>query len=168
MKDLIIRKAIVDDAKEILDINIQSWKKTYCNIFPKEYLDNLCSDPEEYKHSIIKMENKIKERDYMVAVSDDTVVGFCNYGISKKEKIPNAGEIYALYIKNECLKMGIGRELFFETVKILKSKYNKVIVSCLKENPSNIFYEKMNCKKIGECDFVLNDNVYKENIYEVI
>ena len=36
-----IRKAKISDAKEIVCLNIKSWKETYKDIFPKSFLDNL-------------------------------------------------------------------------------------------------------------------------------
>ena len=43
--NFIIRKAKIEDAQTILDINIQSWKDTYKDIFPQTFLDNL--NPED-------------------------------------------------------------------------------------------------------------------------
>lgn len=167
MNDLIIRKAKIADAKDIVDINLQSWKKTYSGIFPTDFLDNLCKDSKDYEENIVKMEKKIQERKYIVAESNGSIVGFCNYGDSKKEQFPNLGEIYALYVRNDFIKKGVGKELFKFVVDELKNMYSSVIVSCLKENSSNAFYEKMGCKKIGESDFILNGSIYKENVYEI-
>ena len=67
-------------------------------------------------------------------------------------------------------KKGIGSKLFDASVNELRKEYNKVIVCCLKENSSNQFYIKTGCKgckKIGECDFLLNEVAYRENIYEI-
>lgn len=166
MNNIIIRKANISDAKSILDINVNSWKNTYKNIFPKEFLDNLCRE-EDYLKSLNKMVKKIEEKDcYLVAVCNNEVVGFSNFGPSKKEEYFDCGEIYALYIKNDLVKQGIGTKLFGETVNILKEDYSRIIVSCLVDNPSNKFYEKMNCKKNDECKFILEDNEYIENLYE--
>lgn len=36
-----IRPANINDAKNIIELNIKEWKNTYKGIFPSEYLDNL-------------------------------------------------------------------------------------------------------------------------------
>jgi len=164
MDKLIIRKATILDAKDILDINIESWKKTYNNIFPKEYLDNLDNN---YDVSLNKIKNRIQQGKSLVAQLNGQVVGFCNYGVSKKEQFATYGEIYSLYVRNTYVKKGIGTKLFDAAVNELRKEYNKIIVCCLKENSSNQFYVKMNCEKIGECDFLLNGIAYKENIYKI-
>ena len=89
------------DAKDILDINIESWKETYNNIFPKEYLDNLDNNCDV---SLNKIKNRIQQGKSLVAQLNGQVVGFCNYGTSKKEQFATYGEIYSLYIKNTCVK----------------------------------------------------------------
>lgn len=165
MKDITVREANTRDAKAILDINISSWKETYKNIFPSEFLDNLCSTEEEYNTALNNVKENIK--DHIVAKYNNKVVGFIKLGQSKKEVYSECGEIYALYVDNEYIKKGIGKMLFNSAKSQLKEKYNSIIVSCIKENTSNDFYLKMGCKKIGETDFILNNKKYKENLYEV-
>ncbi len=38
-----IRKAILEDAERIIDINIKVWNSTYKDLIPKEIIDNLNS-----------------------------------------------------------------------------------------------------------------------------
>ena len=166
MKEVIIRQANVNDAKDILDINISSWKDTYKNIFPDDFLDNLCNTEEEYNKSLNNIIEKITDNNnYLVSLYKDRIVGFVNYGPSKKNKYIKYGEIYALYVDNNYIKKGIGGMLLKKATSLLKNNHNNIIVSCLKKNPANTFYEKMGCKKIGETTFDLNNKKYKENVY---
>lgn len=164
--NFIVRKAKIKDARSILDVNIKSWQDTYKDILPIDYLNNLCSNSEDYKKAIEKNEQKIKDYDnFYVAEIDNKIVGFCSFGISKKDLKPSAGEIYALYVDKKYHGLGIGKELFSQSKKELAKKYNEVIVSCLAQNKSNEFYKKMNCVKVGTCDFMLNGKSYEENLY---
>lgn len=166
--NFIIRKANQDDAQAILDINIKSWQDTYKNIFPSEYLNNLCNDSIDYENAIKKNKQKIQENNnFYVAELENKIVGFCSFGNSKKNIKPLAGEIYALYVDKKYHNKGIGKELFNKTKKELSQKYNEIIVSCLVENKSNEFYQKMNCTKIGTCEFMLDGNSYEENLYTI-
>jgi len=166
--NFIVRKAKIEDAKEILDVNIKSWQDTYKGIFSSDYLDNLCSNTNDYEKAIDNNKKKIKNYDnFYVAEIDNKIVGFCSYGDSKKEFKPLAGELYALYVDKKYHGLGIGKELFVQVTKILNQKYDEVIVSCLAKNKSNEFYKRMNCVKIGTCDFILNGKSYEENLYEV-
>lgn len=160
-----IRKAIVSDGESIAKINISSWQKTYKDIFPKEFLDCL-SDEESLKNTILRMQENIKKDDnYLVAEFNNEVVGFCKIGKSTKENYENYGEIIALYVKNEEVKKGIGKQLFIAANNLLKETYENNIVSCIKENLSNNFYKKMGCVLLEECDFNLKGVIYKENLY---
>lgn len=160
-----IRKAIVSDGESIAKINISSWQKTYKDIFPKEFLDCL-SDEESLKNTILRMQGNIKKDDnYLVAEFNNEVVSFCKIGKSTKENYENYGEIIALYVKNEEVKKGIGKQLFIAANNLLKETYENNIVSCIKENLSNNFYKKMGCVLLEECDFNLKGVIYKENLY---
>lgn len=160
-----IRKAIVSDSESIAKINISSWQKTYKDIFPKEFLDCL-SDEESLKNTILRMQGNIKkDNNYLVAEFNNEVVGFCKIGKSTKENYENYGEIIALYVKNEKVKKGIGKQLFIAANNLLKETYENNIVSCIKENLSNNFYKKIGCVLLEECDFNLKGVIYKENLY---
>ena len=161
-----IRKAITSDAESIAKINVSSWQKTYVDIFPEEFLDSL-SNEESLKNTVLRMQENIKkENNYLVAELNGEVVGFCKIGKSSKENFENYGEIIALYVKNEEVKKGIGKQLFIAANNFLKETYENNIVSCIRENPSNKFYVKMGCILIGESDFNLKGTVYKENLYK--
>ena len=161
-----IRKATISDAENIAKINISSWQKTYKNIFPKEFLDGL-SDEESEKNTILRMQENIKnDNNYLVAELNNEVVGFCKIGKSTKENYEDCGEIIALYVKNEKVKKGIGKQLFIASNNLLKETYENNIVSCIRENPSNNFYKKMGCVFVEKCDFNLKGNIYKENLYK--
>ena len=135
-----IRKAQINDAENIVKINIRGWKQTYKGIFPQQFLDNLKLTNE----TIQKCQNKIKE--YSVYIKDKQIVGFIRYGKNKKGYNDSYGEIYALYD--------------------LKNNYTSILVSTLINNPANIFYQKIGGKLIGNSNFILEDKSYLENLYE--
>lgn len=76
---MLIRKAVENDAENIVKINIKGWIETYRGIFPDDFLDNL---EQKELESIEKCKNKIKE--YLVCEIDNKVVGFLRYGKNKK------------------------------------------------------------------------------------
>lgn len=166
--NFIVRKAKIEDASAILDVNIKSWQDTYKNILPIDYLNNLCSNKDDYKNAVQNNEQKIKNyNNFYVAEIDGKIIGFCSFGASKKDFKPLAGEIYTLYVDKKHHGLGIGKELFNQARKELSKKYDEVIVSCLAKNKSNGFYKRMNCVKIGTCEFILDGRSYEENLYMV-
>ena len=156
-----IRKANIKDAKEIVKINMLGWKQTYKGIFPQKFLDDLNVDDEV---SIKKSENKINE--YAVYEIDNKIVGIVRYGKNKKDFDDSYGEIYALYIDNRYQHQGIGTKLFKFAIDELKNNFKVVLVSTLIENSANAFYKKIGGNLIGNCEFILENNSYTENLYE--
>ena len=155
-----IRFATLNDAKEIVELNMKEWKNTYHGIFPKEFLDNL----EKMKSdSIIKCQKKINE--YIVFEDNGKIIGFLRFGVNKKGYSENYGEIYALYVLQEMQKSGIGRSLIDYVLENSKNKFDFFLVSTLTENSANAFYQKYGFNKIGNTDFEIDGNKYEENLY---
>ncbi len=157
-----IRKANITDAESIVKINIANWKITYKNIFPDDLLNNLES---KLNDSILKCQNKINE--YIVYVKDNKVVAFLRYGINKKDYDSSYAEIYALYVDKDYQGLGIGKSLVDYITKLLKNDFKYILVSTLKENSANAFYQKVGFKKIGNCEFELANKKYLENLYQI-
>ena len=157
---MIIREAVEKDAENIVNININGWKETYCGIFPDEFLANLNQKKEE---SIQKCKNKINE--YIICETDGKVVSFLRFEKNRKNYNDKYAEIYALYIESQYKKRGIGRKLLEYSFSKLKAAYDNVLISTLEENTATKFYEKCGGKQIGTCCFKLGNNEYMEILY---
>lgn len=157
-----IRKANINDAQSIVKININEWKNTYNGIFPKNVLATLES---KYDESVIKCQKNINE--YLVYEKDNKIVGFLRFGVNKKGYENNYAEIYALYVDSDYQGLGIGKDLVYYLKKMLFDSYDFILVSTLKENTANNFYQKIGFKKIATCEFKLEDKNYEENLYVV-
>ena len=159
----IIRKRKVEDCKSIANIVTISWNETYQDIVPKWFLDELKNNEEERAKKSYDEFDKNNNNQLVLEV-DNKVVGFVNYGITEDEEYQNCGEIFALYIIAKYKGNGFGRKLVEEVKKEFKQQgINKMIIACLKGNPSNEFY-----KHIG--GLYVKDRIYKrlnlpENIY---
>ena len=160
---MIIEHAKVEDAKNIVAINIKEWKNTYKGIFPDKYLENLSERKEE---SVKKCKNKINE--YIVCKINNQVVGFLRFGRNKKGYNDNYAEIYALYIDKDYQRKGIGTALINFAFENLTPNYKYVLISTLVQNDANLFYKKIGRKLIDKVKFSLENNDYEENLYEYI
>lgn len=147
MSDLItIRKVKIEDLMQVAEIVTKSWQTAYRGIIDDEYLDSL-SVEKNYKKRL----NDYNENEFIVAIQDKEVVGFCRYGtdIEYKEKYGNIDcEIYALYVKPENKRKGVGKALMtYVKDDFYKRGYAHMILWCLKDNhPARAFYEKMGGK----------------------
>ena len=156
-----IRKAKISDAKEIVCLNVKGWQETYKDIFPKSFLDNL--NPYD-ENSIEKCKAKIQE--YAVYEDKAKIIGIIRYGKNRKQYNDAYGEVYALYVDKDNQSKQIGTKLLKYAFKELKKKYKYVLISTLKENSANLFYQKTGGKLIGTSEYIIGDNKYPENIYK--
>ena len=161
--DYLIRRRERKDCKSIANIVTISWNETYQDIVPKWVLDELKNNEEERAKKSYDEFDKNNNNQLVLEV-DNKVVGFVNYGISEDEEYKNCGEIFALYIIAKYKGNGFGRKLVEEVKKEFKQQgINKMIIACLRRNPSNEFY-----KHIG--GLYVKDRIYKrlnlpENVY---
>ena len=146
----IIRKRERKDCKDIAHVVTISWNETYRGIVPDSELDALF-ESEELRTKKSYKEFDINNNNQLVMEVDNKVVGFVNYGKSYDEEFSDCGEIYALYIIGEYQGNGFGKKLVEEAKKELKRLgFNKMIISCLKGNSSNEFYQHIGGKYVKD------------------
>ena len=159
-----IRKALPIDALGITIVNVYTWKTQYTGLLPDELIDLRIRE-------IKKNSDSIKERiengtNYYVALEEDTIVGFCSFGKSREEEYKDYGEIYAIYNLEGFKKNGIGRSFFDIAIKYFKEQgFDKFIVKCLVNNPSEEFYKHMGGEiisktQIEKCGFKIDENIF--------
>lgn len=158
-----VREAKVSDARGIAFVHVESWKTTYKNILPKEFLMNL-----SFKSRELYWETSIPEGNVFVAENDEgKIVGFASCG---KERSGNykvyKGELTAIYILKEFQGKGLGKQLMKSVIKgIEKLGFNTMLVLVLEDNNSKLFYEAMGSKKIGEVEVEIAGKKLNELIY---
>ena len=146
---------------QIAKIIDEDWKIAYKGIINQEYLDSL-----NYKDREKRIREKYKKEKGIVYVEDNLVKGYCRFGQSKKEK--ELGEVYALYVKNEFRKFGIGKKLLEKAEEMLKNNgYKEMIIWCLQENKiGRNFYEKQGGILYKERKFKIGNKYYSEVSYK--
>lgn len=156
---------------EYAKINIKSWVESYKNIVDEDYLEsiNTINELQNRKAALI---NNLKDGSlrYLLKVNNE-YVGIFRVRKTKYEGYEDYGELGSLYLLNKVKKNGYGKIMFDRAKRELSQMgYEKMIVGCLEENPSNNFYIHMggvffkkNPIRIGEQDFF--ENIY---IFEAI
>lgn len=140
-----IRDGIKEDCEKIAVLKIDNWRKTYSKIFPEDFLNNLNLDKEKEKYL-----NNLKNKNVIIYEKEKEPIAYCYYGENTKYK-DYQGEVFALYVKNNCQERGIGTKLLQYAIKDLANKSKKIFLWCAKENTRAIsFYQKNGFKIIGE------------------
>jgi GNAT superfamily N-acetyltransferase len=160
---LIIRKAVIKDAKGIARVHVDSWKTTYKNIVPGEYLDQLTYESRE---SLWKT-NILNGGVYVAENEKREIVGFSSGGSEGTGDYLNyTGELYAIYILKEYQRKGLGKLLVKPIIENLKKQnINAMIVAVLEDNSSRLFYESLGAKKLDKIEIKISGKKLNELVY---
>jgi ribosomal protein S18 acetylase RimI-like enzyme len=144
--NLEIRIASKEDYKGVSRVYVNSWRTTYRGLVPDDYLDELSyEDAEKRWTDFLNNEN---EPFIYVAINDTgKIIGFAS-GKSIDENNFD-GELYSLYLLQECRGLGVGRQLVSAIAKHFKEKgIYSMMVWVMKQNKSGLgFYERMGGKE---------------------
>ena len=158
-----IRKADLNDTKGIAKVHVDSWKTTYFNIVPNEYLNNLTYESQEK----IWKKNIPSGGIYVAANNDGEIVGFSAGGRERSGNYNGFdGELYAIYILKEYQGHGIGRQLVIPIIEeIKKLGLTSMLVLVLKDNNSRQFYEALGGIEIDEVEVRIGGEKLSESVY---
>jgi GNAT superfamily N-acetyltransferase len=161
--DYKIRKAIIGEEKDIVHVNIQTWKTAYAGIVDDDFLKHLDENSPKRFSSIQK---DIVGGQIYVALNDDKIVGIAIFGKARDDDFSEYGELYALYVLDAYQRAGIGRMLVNAVKNELKLEgYKHFIIACLSQNPSCNFYEKIGGKMVTEKSCTIGGKNYMESIF---
>ncbi|KPB05989.1 GNAT family N-acetyltransferase [Bacillus sp. CHD6a] len=158
-----IRKAILSDSKGIAKVHVDSWKTTYANIVPDEYLNNLSYESREQ----IWINSIPNGGVYVAENNQGQIVGFSSGGKERSGKyVGYDGELYAIYILKEYQGQGVGKALVQPIVEeIIGMGFNTMVVLVLKDNVSCLFYEALGGKKLDVFDVQIAGKKLTEVVY---
>ncbi|MEG0483605.1 MAG: GNAT family N-acetyltransferase [Acinetobacter sp.] len=142
-----IRMAVANDAQQIAEIHVQSWKETYTGIIKPEVLDNL-SVPKRltlWQHIIPHPDHQL-----FVCEKDGKILGFLDGYLNPNS---NIAEIRAFYLLKNIQGEGIGRAMFEKFHQLIHPQQHQILrLEVINKNPSRYFYEKMGGQAVGEQD----------------
>ncbi len=164
-----IRRAGLEDAEGIARAHLESWRSSYRDLLPSEYLEGLDYQQrlEGWRHGLAQPGAAV-----FVAVEPgrERIVGFCAVGHNRAEpdSLPDfQGELYALYLVDEAKRRGVGRALFERGTGWLRDNgLVPFILWVLKDNTrARGFYEKRGGRLVGEQPIEIGGRLYPEVAY---
>ena len=146
--DYIIRKIKREDCFQVAHIVTIVWNETYKGIVTDNFLDKLYQSEEDRGKKSFEKFNEKENHQYVLEINNK-IVGFINVGSCNENELTDCGEIYAIYIIKDYQGYGLGKKLIDIGIKELKTMgYNKMVIGCLKGNPTNEFYKHIGGKYI--------------------
>ncbi len=162
-----IRKAKLSDVNNLAVLKQQVWISTYATEGLVDEFSNYVLS--EYSASNVKMAIENTNSITLVAISNNGLVGCVEILLLPQSPIKQVEpciEITTLYVLEKFQNKGIGKKLLNKAMKtIVNLKQNKMWLSVFYKNEKAIgFYQKQNFTQIGEKDFQLGKEKYKNYI----
>ena len=99
-------------------MHVRAWKAAYRGLLPDAYLNALRPEERASRYTFGSPDPSAPRT--IVAVVDDTLVGFATTGRSRDADLAHAGELLALYVDPPRWRAGVGRELLVEARRALR------------------------------------------------
>ena len=143
-----IRRACVEDAAAIARVHEESWRQAYNGLLPHSALDRMVRrrDPQWWARAI-------RQSTRILALEvGGTVAGYATIGPNRVRSLPQAGEVYELYLAPEYQGLGFGKTLFLAARRDLAAAGLKgCLVWVLEENePACRFYRNAGGRDMAE------------------
>ena len=142
MKDVIFRKATVEDCRALSELKRDVWSTTYSGIYPQEKLDGYDVEKNE---GIFRSFVERPDIELYLAETNGKPIGLMTVGKPYKLYNEYNQEVALLYIRKDFQRMGIGRQ-FLEIAKdeVRRKGFDRFVLSVNEQNENAIaFYEAM-------------------------
>lgn len=105
-----IRRATVEDARDIAEVHVASWRWAYEGLLPGSVLDAL--SVEERSDGWAPILERAPEGVLVAVGEDGRVAGFSSVGPTRDDDaLPSTGELFAIYLRPEAAGTGVGSAL---------------------------------------------------------
>ena len=126
-----VRRAEPQDARAISETHRVSWLQAYGGLIPHKPLNQMV----DRRDATWWRKATRGPATLLVVDVAGTVAGYATLGLNRARALPQEGEIYELYLRPEYQGIGLGRLLFGEARRLLKSLgCNGMIVWCLEDS----------------------------------
>ncbi len=150
-----LRRATPDDSEAIAALHIVCWAETYRGLLPDPLIQSMT-----LPSRTIQWQRALERRaDVQVIVAEDAsggLLGFASGGPARGADLGAAQEIYAIYVRRQAQRRGLGRALLQSVAAhlVLKSMTPTALdlgLWVLRDNaPARAFYERLGGQPGGE------------------
>ena len=160
-----IRPGNGDDLMLIAGVLVDTWRTTFRGLLADAFLDGMSRPDEAVRHARRMAAPGVA---YSVAVERATgaVVGFANYGPARAKLPRHVHELYALYVRSEYQRRGIGAGLVTTVARGCRGNGAR---SCfawvLASNPNRLFYERLGARATESAKIGLGGQSYDQIAY---
>lgn len=166
---MLLRTAIPEDAPQIAQVDVDTWRAAYRGILPDDYLAGLSYSSREALWAKILCE-PLQRRFRLTLVAEDyfsgKVVGFASGGPERTGQRLYRGEVYTLYILPAYQRRGLGRRLVQKVAERLAYiGIHSMLIRVLAQNPARRFYESLGGREIFSLETRVGGRPFQEIAY---
>ena len=163
---ILIRRAEVADATEIAQVRVLSWRASYRGIIAQKVLDGL-SVVETSRWIEASIQRNAPGSCRLVAQEPSgQIVGFALGGLERTRDPEYDGELYAIYLLPDFMRMGVGRRLLLSMAEcLLQQGMHAMLIWVLAENPARKFYEALGGVYVREQPVTIGPDALPEVAY---
>jgi GNAT superfamily N-acetyltransferase len=147
-----LRDATSADVRQIAELHLASWRAAYRGIVPDAFLSGITIESRivRWRQAISPRDSPLTET--TVADIDGTILGVCSFGPQRKPEAAGVGEIYALHVRPESWRQGLGQLLLDEALRRLATRgCARSVLWVLRDNANaRRFYEARGWTFTGE------------------
>lgn len=148
---VMIRDARIGDADGMATVYVDTWRTTYPGMIPDNVLVRMSKRDQamQWAHAIAAR----PRADAIVVAELDRygIIGFGSCGPARRTILPQAAEIYTLYVRPGFQDRGLGRQLLHRLFeRLTENELPSAVVWVLSANPARFFYEAMGGRRVAE------------------
>ena len=146
-----VRPAAIHDARAMAEVHVESYKSAYRGIFSDALLNGLSVENRESGWRDLLEVHKLPSAITIGCDTGGSVVGFASGGKERTGQLGCDGELYAIYIRPEAQRKGLGALIVRQFVHELVTRgFGSMAVWVLELNPARRFYECLGGKVVGQ------------------
>ena len=147
-----IRPARRDDVEAIAALHLASWWAAYKGLLPDDFLSGITLESRitRWRQALDPSASPLTET--VVADGGGTVVGVCSFGPRREPASETVGEIYALHVRPDVTRRGLGQALLDKALRRLAARgCGSSVLWVLRDNANaRRFYEAQGWAFTGE------------------
>lgn len=165
---LTVRPALPTDADAIAAAHVAAWREAYGDLLPEAVLAGLtvAARAAQWRQTLTRTP---ATHDVFVAESGaDGILGFISGGARRGQGLVSDAEVYALYVRAQAQRQGLGRELMRVLAATLGERgFQSLGLWVLRENAAaRGFYARLGGRPGGERQDVETGHTVIETAYE--
>lgn len=126
-----VRRAEAGDAAAVSEVHREAWSQAYGGLIPHKALTEML----ERRGEVWWRRASRGPATLLVLDVEGTIAGYATVGLNRARALPQDGEIYEIYLRPEYQGIGMGRRLFGESCRLLRSLGCKgLVVWCLEDS----------------------------------